>query len=275
MNKHELKGVFKATGANIYFETKGVGENLLMLHAGIADSRMWDQEFHLLSKDFRVVRLDLPGYGFSEFTGGSFSYNQMINELLSHMDMDNIHILAASFGGKLAIDYYIDNPTRCLSLALSSPAVGGWDDSLYLQQYEVEEERLLEEGKIEAAVLLNYDTWIVGEREHHTINPKVKELVIDMQMKSLTKPDSVFPYEEVEAEDNITRMKDIKIPVVVINGIHDVQDFHEIADLICREIPSAKRVTIPNAAHLANLESSDLFNEVISDFFWKNLKEIK
>lgn len=270
MNKHEVKNIFKATGANVYFETKGIGENILLLHAGIADSRMWDEEFNLLSKDYHVVRLDLPGYGLSEFTGGRFSYSEIISEVLNHLDIKNIHILAASFGGKLAIDYYLENPTRCLSLALLSPAVGGWEDSLYLQDYEEEEERLLEEGKIAETALFNYHTWILRGREPDTINPKVKELVIDMQMKSLTKLEPSSPYEEIEVEANIKKIKEINIPIVVINGKHDVQDFLEISDLICKEIPSAKKVTIPNAAHLANLEFPALFNEVISDFFLKN-----
>ena len=260
------KGIFKATGANIYFETKGTGEGLLLLHAGIADSRMWNQEFHLLAKDFRVVRLDLPGYGLSEFSGGSFSYNNIINELLNHLNINSVHILGASFGGKIVIDFYLDNPEKCLSLALLSPAVGGWEDSLYLQQYEMEEERLLEEGKIEETAIHNYNTWILGERNPNSIDPKIKDLVIDMQMKSLTKTEPDSPCEEIEAEDSISKIKNIKIPLVIINGTHDVQDFHDISDLICKEIPSAKRITIPNAAHLANLESPELFTEIISDF---------
>ncbi len=73
MQTNETKGIFNATGANIYFESKGNGENILLLHAGIADSRMWDNEFHLLSEKYRVVRLDLPGFGLSDFTGGNLN----------------------------------------------------------------------------------------------------------------------------------------------------------------------------------------------------------
>lgn len=152
MQINEVKGTYNATGANIYFEAKGNGENILLIHAGIADSRMWDKEFHLLSEKYRVVRVDLPGFGLSDFTGGNYSYSNIINEILIHLNIKRTHILAASFGGKIAIDFYLENSEKCLSLALLSPAIGGWEDSSFLQKYEEEEEELLQEGKIEETV---------------------------------------------------------------------------------------------------------------------------
>lgn len=85
---------------------------------------MWDKEFHLLSEKYRVVRFDLPGFGFSDFTEGNYAHSNIINELLTHLDIKTTHILAASFGGKLAIDFYLENPEKCLSLALLSLALG-------------------------------------------------------------------------------------------------------------------------------------------------------
>ncbi|MFP6334475.1 alpha/beta fold hydrolase, partial [Bacillus subtilis] len=126
----------------MYFEAKGNRENILLIHAGIADSRMWDKEFHLLSEKYRVVMVDLPGFGLSDFTGGNYSYSNIINEILIHLNIKRTHILAASFGGKIAIDFYLENSEKCLSLALLSPAIGGWEDSSFLQKYEEEEEEL-------------------------------------------------------------------------------------------------------------------------------------
>lgn len=270
MNVHEEKGIFKATGANVYYETKGIGEHLLFIHAGIADSRMWDHEFHVLANHFCVVRLDLPGYGLSEFVGGNLSYNKMIHELLHHLRINKVHILGASFGGKIAIDYYLDHPESCLSLALLSPAIGGWKDSLFLQQFEKEEEHLLKNGKKEETALLNYKTWVLGGREPNAVDPKIKDLVTDMQMQSLTKPEPDAPCVEIEAEDSITKIKDIKIPLLLINGAYDIQDFRDISKFICKEIPSAQRLVLPDAGHLANLESPERFTEIVLNFFLKN-----
>jgi len=85
MDLSNNKGIFNAKGADIYFETQGKGENLLFIHAGIADRRMWDREFINMSKYFRTIRIDLPGYGLSDFTGGEYSYHEILNELLDYL----------------------------------------------------------------------------------------------------------------------------------------------------------------------------------------------
>ncbi|RIN10354.1 alpha/beta fold hydrolase [Staphylococcus sp. KG4-3] len=270
MHTNELKGIFNATGANIYFESKGNGENLLLIHAGIADSSMWDKEFQLLSEKYRVVRFDLPGFGLSDFTEGNYSYNKIINELLTYLDIKHTHILAASFGGKIAIDFYLENSEKCLSLALLSPALGGWNNSTFLQKYEEKEERLLKEGKIEETAQFNYITWIQRNRAPELMNPDVKKLVIAMQIKILTKPEPDFSYEEIETGENILQIKNIQIPVLIINGKCDVPDFLDISELMIKEIPNVKNIQIPNTAHLANLESPRIFFKLISEFFANN-----
>ncbi|RIO10604.1 alpha/beta hydrolase [Mammaliicoccus sciuri] len=270
MHSNELKGIFNATGANIYYESKGNGENLLLIHAGIVDSRMWDNEFNLLSEKYRVVRFDLPGFGLSDFTEGSYNYNLIINELLIHLDIHHTHILAASFGGKIALDFYLENPAKCMSLALLSPAISGWNASTFLQNYEEKEERLIDEGKIEETAQYNYATWIQRNRSPEIINPDVKQLIMDMQRKILTKGEPNVSSEEIEVEDNISQLNNIEIPVLIVNGQCDVPDFLEIAEVMIKEIPNVKNIIIPNTAHLANLESPELFLKIISEFFAEN-----
>ncbi|MBF7020827.1 alpha/beta fold hydrolase [Staphylococcus kloosii] len=270
MQTNEGKGIFNATGANIYFELKGNGESLLLLHAGIADSRMWDNEFNLLSERYRVVRIDLPRFGSSEFTGENYSYSNIINEILTYLNIHRTHILAASFGGKIAIDFYLENPEKCLSLALLSPALSGWNGSLFLQEYENEEEKLLTEGKINETAKFNYKTWIQRNRAPELISPDVKKLVVDMQIKFLTKLEQDYSCYEIEAEDNILQIKNIKVPVLIINGEYDIQDFHDISELMSKEIPYVKNSIIPETAHLANLESPKQFFKLVSEFFADN-----
>lgn len=231
---------------------------------------MWDKEFHLLSEKYRVVRFDLPGFGFSDFTEGNYAYSNIINELLTHLDIKDTHILAASFGGKLAIDFYLENPEKCLSLSLLSPALGGWKGSSFLQKYEEDEERLLQEGKIEETAKLNYKTWILRNRDAELINVDVKQLVVDMQMKFLIKPEAKNSCEEIKNEDHILQLKNIRIPVLIINGEYDVEDFHDISEVMIKEISYVKKNTMPNTAPLANLESPKQFLNLISDFFLDN-----
>ncbi len=151
-----------------------------------------------------------------------------------------------------------------------SPALGGWEDSSFLQEYEEEEEKLLQEGKIEEIALFNYKTWILRNRSPELINTDVKQLVVDMQTEFLTKPELDYSCEEIETKDNILQIKNIQVPVLIINGEYDVQDFQDISELMSNEIPHIKNCTIPKAAHLANMESPKQFFKLISEFFADN-----
>ena len=53
-------------GAHIHYRREGAGFPVLMLHAGIADSRMWQQQVDELARHFDVVRPDTRGFGDSE-----------------------------------------------------------------------------------------------------------------------------------------------------------------------------------------------------------------
>ena len=53
-------------GARLYYEVAGEGQPFVMIHAGVADSRQWNNEFSYFAHRFRVFRYDLRGYGKSE-----------------------------------------------------------------------------------------------------------------------------------------------------------------------------------------------------------------
>lgn len=91
-----------------------------------------------------------------------------------------------------------------------------------------------------------------------------------MQMKFLIKPEAKNSCEEIKNEDHILQLKNIRIPVLIINGEYDVEDFHDISEVMIKEISYVKKNTMPNTAPLANLESPKQFLNLISDFFLDN-----
>jgi alpha/beta hydrolase fold len=59
-------GKADVNGGHLYYEVYGHGAPLVFLHAGIADSRMWDRQVNYFSRKFTVVRFDTRGYGKSD-----------------------------------------------------------------------------------------------------------------------------------------------------------------------------------------------------------------
>ena len=70
---HRETGTAKVNGARIYYEVAGEGETLVLVHAGIADSRMWEGQVAAFAERYRVVRYDLRGFGKTEMVEGPFS----------------------------------------------------------------------------------------------------------------------------------------------------------------------------------------------------------
>jgi 3-oxoadipate enol-lactonase len=249
------KTYIKLSGATVYTEIKGQGEPVLMLHAGIADSRMWNEEFSLLSAKFRIIRLDIPGYGESKLTGKSFVYHEIIKEVLDYFSIERAHIIAASFGATITIDFCLLHPDKCKKLILFSPVLRGWKVSEMLATYEKRQERLLKERKYQEAAQYNYDTWIVRGRDGKVLSDKRKDLWFSMQRKAWERQVPDYAQPVVEIENHLEHISEIKQPLLIINGALDIPDFLTMGELLFQGAPYSKRVIIPNTAHLPNLEA--------------------
>src|SRR5271166_5735592 len=114
-------------GTRLFYEVKGMGPALVLIHGGQMDSRMWDDQFALLAKQFTVIRYDVRGYG------GSFQPDQLYSDtddlagLLDYLKVKNAHIVGLSLGGRIAIDFALVHPKRVKSLTLAGPGLAGYE----------------------------------------------------------------------------------------------------------------------------------------------------
>lgn len=92
-------GVATVGGGNLYYRDAGSGEPLVLVHAGIADNRMWDAQFEALARHYRVVAYDLRGYGRSDTPTAPFYHYRDLASLLESFDIESAHLVGASAGG--------------------------------------------------------------------------------------------------------------------------------------------------------------------------------
>src|SRR2546428_12986379 len=91
-------GFVKIPGARLYYEVAGRGHPLrghplLLIHAGVADCRMWDVQFPVFAEQFRVVRYDTRGFGKSLTEDVSFSNRQDVSDLLDHLGIERTYVI--------------------------------------------------------------------------------------------------------------------------------------------------------------------------------------
>ena len=110
----------------IYYEIAGQGQPFVMIHAGVADNRQWNNEFAYFAHRYRVVRYDMRGYGKSEPVDGEFSHLQDLTALLNHLHLDQpLILMGCSMGGGLATDFALTRPSKVKALIIVTAFLDG------------------------------------------------------------------------------------------------------------------------------------------------------
>lgn len=261
-------GYLPFNGTELYFETKGTGNPLLLIHAGVADRRMWEQQFEEFSRSHFVIRCDLRGFGLTRNPPGDFAHHADIAALLRSLRVESARVVGASFGGSVAIDFAISHPGMVDALVLAAPALGGYDfaSAAILDFFEAEE-AAFERGDLDTATELNLRMWVDGfGRQPGTVSPDIREQVREMQFHIFLQAQQPGGNSKNLAPPAIDRLHEIAVPTLVLIGDHDAAEFLSIADLIARRIQNARLVTIPGAAHLPSMEKPGEFNRRVLEF---------
>lgn len=269
METRNTSGLAPVNNAHLYYEIAGEGTPFVMIHAGVADHRQWENEFTHFAERLRVLRYDMRGYGDSEPVEGEFSHLQDLSALLEHLKIDLPHIImGCSMGGSLAMDYALTNPSMVKALIM----VGSGPSGLILDTPEPalfeEAEQAYESGDLDRLADLETQIWFDGMgRTPDQVNPDTRRLAYAMNRKALSHEakglGKRLPNSEIPASE---RLDELHMPVLLIAGAHDVPFTHAAADYLVDKLASARKVVIDDAAHLANLDHPEVFRQIVSEF---------
>lgn len=253
----------------LYAEVAGEGPEIVLLHEGICDSRMWDPQWETFTRSHRVLRLDFRGYGRSPLEPGRFASARDVIELLDRHGFDRAAVVGVSLGGRVALEVALAAPERVAALVLVGSGLPGHDWSEEMKATWEEEEAALRSGNVDEAVDISLRTWVAGPgRKPEDVDADVRARVAEMQRRAyeLQLPFEDEAQEELLVEDVAQRLGEIKAPALVLVGEEDVPDIHAIADRLAREIPGARRATIADAAHVPSMERPREFEELVLGF---------
>lgn len=254
-------------GTQVYYEVAGKGQPLVLLHAGVADSRMWDEQFTVFAQQYRVIRYDLRGYGQSQVPAQAFQAYEELAQLLQQLQISRTHLVGISYGGKIALDFTLAHPEMVEKLVLVAPSVSGTTPSPEVLQFAEEEEAALEAEDLDRATELNLRMWVDGpKREPGMVKSEVRERVREMQRRAF---DTVFPEEAIEQDlepPAANRLHEVQAPTLIIVGDYDIQPKIAQAHQLAADISGARLVVIENVAHMVTMEKPAEFNTAVLDF---------
>jgi 3-oxoadipate enol-lactonase len=224
----------------------------LLLHAGIADSRMWHpQEAALRAAGFDVLAPDLRGFGQRPMGTEPFSYARDVEALLD----GPAAVVGASLGGRVALELAVLRPDLVERLVLIAPGLPGWAFADATRAGWAAEEAAFERGDFEAAAEASLRQWIDGPRRApEAVDRKLRSAVREMLLRSYELQSGEEHEEDVLEPPINERLGDVRCPTLVIVGDEDIADMQGIAAHVAGSIDGARLVTVAGASHLPSLE---------------------
>jgi 3-oxoadipate enol-lactonase len=207
---------------------------ILLIHSGVCDASMWDG-FELPGAE----RHELRGFGDTPMPeSGEFSH---ADDLEARIGDGPASLVGASFGGEVCLEVAARRPALVSELVLLAARIPDHDWSEEIVAFAKEEDRLFEEGDLDAAADLNARFWA----------PSVAERAGPMLRRSFEL--QVSSAAEAPDPERID-LGAIRARTLVVVGEEDKADFGAIAKRLAEEIPDAKLVNMPGVTHLPALE---------------------
>lgn len=243
-------------------DTAGEGPPVVLLHAGVADRRMWAPQWEALAERFGLVRCDLRGFGDTPIPAEPFSHAQDVIALVEELGAVRAAFVGSSLGGRVALEVATLRPDLVSRLALLCSGLRNWEWSEETKAVGAAEDEALERGDLEAATQLNVRTWLSPEA-----SDEVRELVHGMQHQALEVQHTAYTSEPTPGPETPVALdlETIDVPTLVVCGLRDLPDFVQIAHLLAREIPHAMLVEL-DSAHLPNLELPGVTTDLLLQF---------
>ena len=253
-------------GARIHYRREGAGFPILMLHAGIADSRMWQPQADEFATHFDVIRPDARGFGESELPPRRWSPVGDAIALMDELTLKPAHVMGCSMGGALAIDLALDHPARVSKLVLVGAAVGGANFGKRYPEIFAEVRAADEAKDFEALNEAEARLFLDGPRRPRGhVGGELRELFLDMNGRTMHNDFDSAPMDELDPPA-IGRLHEITAPTLVVVGDEDIPPVLDSIDLLMDSIKGARKAVIHDAAHLPNLEHPAEFNRIVLDF---------
>lgn len=244
---------------------KGQSEVILMVHGHPFDHSMWKYQYDVLN-DFRIINPDLFGYGKSESNFDKIYIEQQALDLallIDQLEIDKVHLIGLSMGGQIIVEFARLFPHRTKSLVICASTPNAENEASLSKRMKNAEE-IAEIGMEEHTkkTIQNYINTIV-----HPPDSSVYQHLYQMMRNTSDKGAIASHKGRAERRDNLSFLKNILTPTMVVAGELDFFFNVEDVEYVSQTIPNARFVLIPNSGHLPNMEQAITFNKHLIDFY--------
>ena len=232
---------------------------ILALHAGVADSRIWEQcAIRWAGAGHRVVAYDRRGFGSTTWDEEPHDPLADLRAVTAATGCRPAVVVGNSMGGALGLELALAYPEEVLALVLVGSAPEDTPDDLWVLG-PTEEERDAEigaaelTGDLDLVNRLELRYWLdgIGRPEGRVSGPP-RELLAEMNATSLR----AAPTGDNTADRAVwPALESLSVPVVLAVGEYDLPGFAAVAATMAQRVPDARVVTLQGTAHLPPLDA--------------------
>jgi 3-oxoadipate enol-lactonase len=254
-------------GTRLYYEITGAGYPLVLLHGGLLDCRMWDDQFDLFAERHQVIRYDARGYGRSGLPDVPYKHADDLYGLLQALDIDRAALVGLSLGGMIAIDFALDHPSMVSALIPVASVPSGFQPTggeVIVQRSREMRDAVLG-GDRERAIDIFMELWVDGPFASAApdVRRRARAIMADHSFANFV-PSAPPP--RWANPPAVERLADIQAPALVIVGDRDQPPLVRGVDALAAGIAGAQKLVIGGAAHMVNMEQPEAFNKAVLGF---------
>lgn len=283
---HREKSHFaQVNGARVHYQEFGNIKNpsLVLIHGYTASTYVWKTVAPMLAeKDFRVLAVDLLGFGYSE-KPKQFDYSinaqaEMVVNLMNRLNIEKATFVGSSYGGAVSSVIALDFPERVEKLVL----VGAVSND------EAKNNRLLRlvslrgVGEIVSPFLLDSKRFL-RHRMRHTIAPANHHLISEERLEAVGRPlrarDAHYSVLNTARNWDANRIERdahlIKKPTLLIWGEEDMVIPLRNGEKLHNLIENSRLVVLKNCGHVPPEESPECFVDLVDNFAGNQKRRIE
>ena len=247
------------------YRVSGGGERWVTFVTGIAnDLTLWDVQAAALEGDFQVLCYDLRGHGGSEAPAGEYTLEMLANDLrdlLDSLSVRNTYLVGLGLGGAIAQAFAVEHPDRLLGLMPCCCRARMVPE--FAAMWHKLRETVQQKG-LEPIVEPTVQRWF--SEDFKAASPEILEKVRAM-IRGTTREGYLgvtAAFLGLNVEDKLSR---IGIPTLYVSGAEDkLGGPPALMEGLAQRVSGAKHVSIPKAAHIANIQNPAGFNAVLEGF---------
>ncbi|TFB98965.1 alpha/beta fold hydrolase [Cryobacterium sp. HLT2-28] len=262
-------------GASLYYETDGHASApaLLLLHAGIANLRMWDPQIAALAAGHFVIRFDSRGFGQTSTEDVAFSNRADAVAVLDHLGVAAATLVGCSRGGSIAIDLALEHPDRVTGLVTIGSGPSGFPEVELTEAEDAlfdELDRAFDVKDWHRLARLEVALWAIGPlRTEADLDPEFLSTAYALNRVNVVHAEENPLPIPLEPPASI-RVVDIEVPALVTVGEFDITPALAQYEYLLSTLPQATGCTFRNTAHLPSAERPAEFERVLLAWLAEN-----